>query len=63
MKGAVIPAILWYLVTFTPEIPAAPITLTGPLSEKQCMEFEQRQPDPYTWCQEFKIKPPPRERK
>ena len=59
MNGAAIPAILWYLVTFTPEIPTAPIQLYGPLDREECMQLERQSTGP-SWCQGLVIRKPER---
>ena len=52
--------ILFYLVTLNPDMPAEPVALTGPLEKEVCMKFEKEIAEPYTFCQEFKIKPLPK---
>ena len=62
MNGTIIPAILWYLVTFTPEVPAAPIQLYGPLEHEECVQLE-RQATNTSWCQGLVIRKPESEKK
>lgn len=56
MNGAIIPAVLWYLVTLNPSVPNGPITMFGPMEKADCLLQEKEIDDPYTWCQSINLK-------
>ncbi len=53
MNGAIIPAVLYYLVSFQPSVPAAPLDWTGPMSRTDCVRIEQSTSG--AWCQAIRI--------
>jgi hypothetical protein len=54
MNGAIIPAVLYYLVSFQPSVPAEPLAWMGPLSRADCMQFERQTSG--TWCQPIRLR-------
>lgn len=54
MNGAIIPAVLYYLLSFQPSVPAEPIAWMGPMSRAECVRFEQASSG--TWCQAIHIR-------
>ena len=53
MNGAAVPLLLYYLMSFNPEVPAQPVSMLGPMSKADCF-FMQRHSDG-AWCQRIYI--------
>lgn len=41
MNGAFIPAVFYYVITFTPAVPAQPLYLMGPVTRDICYQMER----------------------
>lgn len=53
MNGAEIPLLLFYLMSFNPEVPMQPVSMLGPMSKTDCF-YMQRHSDG-AWCQRIYI--------
>ena len=54
MNGAVIPVILYYIMSFQPSVPSQPLSLDGPFTRSECMRIEQQSSG--VWCQAIRIR-------
>ena len=55
MNGALIPAILYYVVTFHPTLAGEPLSFIGPWPRAACIEMVRDVPD--AECRAFNSKP------